>query len=126
MEQRVVATDKAKVVIAQLRSKYGELIFHQSAGCCDGSVALCLEKSDFVIGARDICLGEIVNCQFYIAAEQFTYYKNTQLIIDVATGRASGFSLEASLGLRFITLSRLLSDEEFNKLAKLELNKYCC
>ncbi len=35
--QRVVATDAAKKIIDELREENGELMFHQSGGCCDGS-----------------------------------------------------------------------------------------
>ena len=35
--KRVLVTKKAAEVIAQLKEKHGELMFHQSGGCCDGS-----------------------------------------------------------------------------------------
>ena len=35
--ERISVTDKAKAVIDQLRENHGELMFHQSGGCCDGS-----------------------------------------------------------------------------------------
>lgn len=35
--ERISVTEKAKEVIEQLREQHGELIFHQSGGCCDGS-----------------------------------------------------------------------------------------
>jgi uncharacterized protein (DUF779 family) len=114
--ERVSVTDKAKAIIDKLRDKYGELIFHQSGGCCDGSVPMCFEKGDFLIGARDICLGEIHGCKFYMASDQFEYYKNMHLTIDVSKGRGASFSLEISLGLRFITISRLLTDDEMNNV----------
>jgi len=63
--ERVSVTDKAKAVIDQLRDKHGELIFHQSGGCCDGSAPMCFAKGDFLIGSRDLCLGEIHACKFY-------------------------------------------------------------
>jgi len=68
--ERVSATEAAKAVIDQLRAKHGELIFHQSGGCCDGSSPMCFAKGDFLIGARDICLGEIHGCKFYMASAQ--------------------------------------------------------
>ena len=49
-------------------------------------------------------------------ADQFDYWKHTQLILDVVTGRGSGFSLEAPEGLRFLTRSRVFTDEEVDKL----------
>ena len=47
-----------------------------------------------------------------MGAAQFEYWRHTQLIIDVVPGRGSGFSLEAPLGVRFLTRSRVFTDEE--------------
>jgi uncharacterized protein (DUF779 family) len=38
------------------------------------------------------------------------------LIIDVVKGRGSGFSLEAPEGVRFLTRSRVFTDEEVAEL----------
>ena len=114
--KRVSVTDKAKTVIDQLREKHGELIFHQSGGCCDGSAPMCFEKGDFLIGSRDLCLGEIHGCNFYMAADQFEYMKNMHITVDVSAGRGSSFSLEIPLGLRFMAVSRLFTDEELKHL----------
>ena len=39
--ERIAVTPKAEAVIDQLREKHGELMFHQSGGCCDGSAPMC-------------------------------------------------------------------------------------
>jgi len=114
--ERVAVTDKAKAVIDQLRDKYGELMFHQSGGCCDGSAPMCFAVGEFMVGSRDVMLGEIHGCQFFMAADQFEFWKNTHLTIDVTEGRGASFSLEIPLGLRFMTVSRLFSDEELANL----------
>jgi uncharacterized protein len=49
---------------------------------------------------------------FYIGAAQFDYWRHTQLIIDVVPGRGGGFSLEAPEGFRFLTRSRVFTDDE--------------
>ena len=49
MTQRVEATDAAKEIIDQLREEHGELMFHQSGGCCDGSSPMCFPKGDLMI-----------------------------------------------------------------------------
>jgi hypothetical protein len=59
-----------------------------------------------------VFMGEIAGCPFYMGASQFEYWQHTQLIIDVVPGRGAGFSLEAPEGLRFLTRSRLFTDEE--------------
>jgi len=115
--ERVSVTDKAKAVIDQLRDKHGELIFHQSGGCCDGSAPMCFEKGDFLIGSRDLCLGEIHGCKFYMASDQFEFYKNMHIRVDVSEGRGSSFSLEIPLGLRFMAVSRIFSDDEIKDLS---------
>jgi uncharacterized protein len=50
-------------------------------------------------------------------AAQFDYWKHTQLIIDVVPGRGHGFSVEAPEGVRFLTRSRVFTDEEVDALA---------
>ena len=112
MTERVSVTARARAVIDQLREQHGELIFHQSGGCCDGSAPMCFQKGDFLLGSRDLCLGEIHGCGFYMAADQFEYYKNTHITVDVTEGRGSSFSLEIPLGLRFMAVSKVLTDEE--------------
>ena len=118
--ERVSVTDKAKEVINQLKQEHGELMFHQSGGCCDGSAPMCFAKGDFMVGSRDLCLGEIEGCRFYMAADQFEYYKNSHIVVDVARGRGSSCSLEIPLGLRFMAVSRIFSDEELSKVRPVE------
>lgn len=112
MVERVVATPEALALINELQTQYGELMFHQSGGCCDGSQPMCFEKGDFKLGASDVCLGEIAGCEFWMSKDQQEYWQYTQLLIDIVPGRGSSFSLEIPMGLRFITQSRLFSDEE--------------
>jgi hypothetical protein len=91
-------------------------MFHQSGGCCDGSAPMCYPQGEFLIGDQDKLLGYIGGMPFYISASQFEYWKHTQLIIDVVPGRGGMFSLEGSLGLRFLTRSQLFTDDEFDAL----------
>lgn len=113
---RVKVTDEAKKVIAELRSKYGELMFHQSGGCCDGSSPMCYPAGEFLVGSSDVWMGEIDGCDFYMAKDQFEYWKHTELTIDVTPGRGASFSLEIPLGVRFVTKSRVFTDEESHNL----------
>ena len=114
--ERVAVTAKAEAVIDQLREKHGELMFHQSGGCCDGSAPMCFVVGEFMVGSRDVLLGTIHGCEFYMSADQFEFWQNTHLTIDVTEGRGASFSLEIPLGLRFMTLSRLYTDEELENL----------
>jgi uncharacterized protein (DUF779 family) len=121
--KRVESTQKANDLIDRLREKHGtELMFHQSGGCCDGSAPMCFEVGDFMVGSRDIKMGEIHGCEFFMSEDQFEYMKNTYLTIDVVEGRGSSFSIEIPLGVRFIALSRLFTSEEFENLEKIEVD----
>lgn len=113
---QVMATLPALQLIDTLRARHGDVLFHQSGGCCDGSSPMCFPVGDFIVGDRDVLLGEIGGAPFYISASQFEYWKHTQLIIDVVPGRGGMFSLENGEGVRFLVRSRLFSDDEFAQL----------
>jgi uncharacterized protein (DUF779 family) len=109
---QVTVTPLALELIERLRAKHGALLFHQSGGCCDGSAPMCYPQTEFIVGDRDVLLGEIGGAPFYISAPQFEYWKHTQLIIDVVDGRGGMFSLDNGEGVRFLTRSRLFGDDE--------------
>jgi len=116
--KRVAITDKAIEVLNQLREKHGELIFHQSGGCCDGSAPMIFEEGDMYLDDSDILLGQLDGVNYYMNQDQFEYWKHTHLTVDITAGRGSSFSLEIPLGVRFIIHSRLLTDEENAELNK--------
>jgi uncharacterized protein (DUF779 family) len=113
---RVLATEDARALIGELRAAHGPLLFHQSGGCCDGSAPMCFQETEFRIGSRDVLLGDVDGCRFYMGAAQFEYWKHTQLTLDVVPGRGAGFSLEAPRGVRFIVRSRVLETAEIEEL----------
>lgn len=110
--ERVTATPAALAFIGELRARHGPLMFFQSGGCCDGSAPMCWAMGEFNLGDNDVCLGELDGSPFYIGSEQFAYWEHTQLIIDVVAGNGGMFSLDNGTGRRFLTRSRLFSDEE--------------
>ena len=117
MVEKVIATDAALALVAELQTQYGkDLMFHQSGGCCDNSAANCYLPTDLTIGAQDVHLGEVGGVPFYIGKLQYEYWKHTQLILDVIEGQGGTFSLEGSTGLAFHTRSRLFSDEEWAQI----------
>jgi uncharacterized protein (DUF779 family) len=103
-------------MIAKLRAVHGDLLFHQSGGCCDGSSPMCYPLGEFHVGAQDVLLGSIEDTPVYIGAAQFEYWQHTQLTIDLVPGRGGGFSLEAPEGMRFLTRSRVFTDQEWEEL----------
>lgn len=113
---QVTATPAALALLARLQARHGPVLFHQSGGCCDGSSPMCYPVGDFIVGDRDVRLGEIGGAGVYISPSQFEYWKHTQLIIDVVPGRGGMFSLENGEGVRFLVRSRLFTDEEFAAL----------
>lgn len=117
MVERVSATSEAVELIAELRAQHGDLMFHQSGGCCDGSAPMCYPRGEFMVGDSDVLLGEIGGCPFYMSRAQFEYWQHTHLTIDVVPGRGGMFSLEGPTGRRFLTRSRLFTDEESAQLA---------
>jgi uncharacterized protein (DUF779 family) len=114
--ERVRVTEAATELIRKLRAAHGPLLFHQSGGCCDGSAPMCYPAAEFKIGQRDVWLGEVEGTPVYIGGRQFELWKHTQLIIDAVPGRGAGFSLEAPEGYRFLTRSRVFTDEEAAEL----------
>jgi uncharacterized protein (DUF779 family) len=119
--QRVLITKEAEEMIKKLEVIHGPLLFHQSGGCCDGSSPMCYPRNDFKIGTYDVFLGNIADTPFYISGSQFEYWKHTKLTIDIVKGRGSGFSVESTEGVRFLTRSDLFTDEEYRELETQEL-----
>ncbi|WP_026908078.1 DUF779 domain-containing protein [Paucisalibacillus globulus] len=112
MVNRVTATESTLQLLDKLKLIHGDLMFHQSGGCCDGSSPMCYPRGEFRVGDSDILLGEIGDTPFYISKDQYEYWKHTQLIIDVVNGRGGMFSVEGPEGKRFLTRSRIFTEEE--------------
>ena len=117
MVEKVIATDAALALVAELQAQYGQdLMFHQSGGCCDNSAANCYLPGEITMGAGDVYLGDIGGCPFYIGKAQYETWKHTQLIIDVIEGTGGTFSLEGATGKAFHTRSRVFTPEELAEL----------
>ncbi|NYI04424.1 DUF779 domain-containing protein [Allostreptomyces psammosilenae] len=115
---RVELTAAAEELVERLRSRHGPLMFHQSGGCCDGSAPMCYPRGEFRVGGSDVLLGHVAgDTPFWMSAAQYRYWRHTHLTVDVVPGRGSGFSLEAPEGVRFLLRSRLLTEEELDRLA---------
>jgi uncharacterized protein (DUF779 family) len=119
MYKRIDVTPKAIELINELKARHGELMFHQSGGCCDGSQPMCFEKGDFRLGYSDVCLGMVEGCEFWMSKDQFEYWKHTHLTLNVVEGRGASFSLEIPYGKRFLIESRLFTVEETKDLEPL-------
>jgi uncharacterized protein len=113
---QVIATPAALSLMDKLKEKHGDLMFHQSGGCCDGSSPMCYPRGEFLTGDSDVLLGMLGDTPFYISKPQFEYWKHTQLILDVVPGRGGMFSLEGPEGVRFLIRSRVFRDDEIEAL----------
>jgi uncharacterized protein len=111
-EPRVVATDAALDLIREIQADHPKILFHQSGGCCDGSSPMCYPVDDYIVGDRDVKLGEIGGVPVYISESQFGVWQHTQLIIDVVPGRGGMFSLDNGREKRFLTRSRIFGGGE--------------
>ena len=114
--EQVICTEAAAGLMAKLAAQYGELMFHQSGGCCDGSSPMCYPRGEFIVGDSDVLLATLGDTPFYMSRSQFEYWKHTQLILDVVPGRGGMFSLEGPEGVRFLIRSRVFSDDELAAL----------
>lgn len=119
MIKRVLVDAGASNLISELKGRFGDLMFHQSGGCCDGSSPMCFEKGEFKLGGSDVRLGVIDDCEFWMSKDQFEYWKHTQLTIGITKGCGSSFSIEIPTGFRFMIHSRLFTDEEYANLEPL-------
>lgn len=114
---RVSLTQDAVELLVELTDVHGQLMFHQSGGCCDGSAPMCYPAGEFLTGDSDVLLGvfilpgvadSVAQCEFWMSKAQFEYWKHTHITVDVVTGRGSGFSVESPTGKRFLIRSRLM------------------
>lgn len=116
---RIDVSAEALELIRALKVEFGDLVFHQSGGCCDGSSPMCFQKDDFKIGYSDVGLGVIDGCEFWMSSDQFEYWKHTHITLDIVKGRGSSFSIEIPTGWRFMIRSRLFTEQELANLKPL-------
>ena len=109
---KLEATEACVALIELLKSKHGDLMFHQSGGCCDGSSPMCYPLCEFKVGGQDVLVGELAGCPFYMGKAQYKLWQHTDLTIDVVDGRGASFSLEIPEGKRFIVRSEICAIED--------------
>lgn len=102
---RVQMTSSAAALLRELKERYGPVLFHQSGGCCDGGVPLCLRQNEFRIGARDVLLDVVEGVPFYVDHILFQYLHDEQLTLDAVPAISDSFSLESSEDMRFVSRS---------------------
>ena len=78
---------------------------------------MCFRAADFRVGRKDVRLGVIEGCPFYIATAHFRDVASCQLCIDVVDGGGDSLSIEAADSVRFSPRSRLFDAAEAATLA---------
>ena len=58
--ERVAVTDEAAEFLRRLTGRHGQLMFHQSGGCCDGSSPMCYPSGEFLTGDADVQLADLI------------------------------------------------------------------
>ena len=115
--KRLSVTPKAIEVIQLLEEKFGNLMFYQAGGCCEGTQPQCFEEGGFYLRTGDVCIGEIKEYKFWIDKDLFEYWQYSHFELDVTDGFGpGGFSLETPFGKTFKVNYRLFTDEEINTL----------
>lgn len=123
--KRLSATDKAIRLIMELQDQFGDLMFYQAGGCCEGTQPQCFEKGGFFPRTNDVKIGEILNSEFWIDRDLFEYWKNAHFELDVLDGfGVGGFSLEAPKGKTFKINYRLFTKDELDQLEDIERFQY--
>ena len=77
----------------------------QSGGCCAGSTPMCFPAGEFLTGDRDLLLGVIEGCRFFMDAALYAAWNEPDLVLDVEAGEPEGFSIGPPGGQHFVTRS---------------------
>jgi uncharacterized protein len=101
----ITATPRASALVRRLASEHGPLAIHQSGGCCDGSLPLCLLADEMAPSPNDVLLGRVAGTPFYIDSEQYERWGEPEFLLDVADGAPEGFSLGGP-DLHFVSAPR--------------------
>lgn len=121
--KRLDATQKALDLIDFLADKFGDLMFYQAGGCCEGTQPQCFEKGSFYLRYGDVCIGTLKGFEFWLDKDLFEYWKHAHFTLDAIDGiGAGGFSLETPYGKTFIVNYRLFTEEESANLEDVILN----
>jgi len=112
----VSITRAAAALVVHLQNRHGALLFRQSEGGGVDPAPVCSPVGEFSIEDSDVLLGmlDVVSARqpygvpVWVAGPAFPAWEHSQMVIDVVPGRGAGFSLEASEGVRFLSLARVV------------------
>ena len=114
---RLSVTPKALELVKQLSEEFGELMFYQAGGCCEGTQPQCFREGHFYPRTKDVSIGTVMGFHFWIDHDLFEYWKYSHFELDVTDGfGAGGFSLETAKNKTFKVNYRLFSKDELEHL----------
>lgn len=120
--ERLIASEQARQLLAELTVEYGELILYQGGGCCEGSAPLCVKKERYRLRNGDVNIGQISGVPYWIEGAMFDYWKNVQFEIHVQDGIGGNeYSLERLKNKAFVVVNRLFTADEISQLADVTL-----
>ena len=115
--QRLSATPKALELIRELSEEFGDLMFYQAGGCCEGTQPQCFRKGHYYPRTKDVCIGTVLGFYFWVDHDLYEYWKYNHFELDVTDGfGAGGFSLETAKKKTFKINYRVLSKAELENL----------
>ncbi|WP_297985440.1 DUF779 domain-containing protein [uncultured Chryseobacterium sp.] len=115
--QRLSATPKALELIKELSEEFGDLMFYQAGGCCEGTQPQCFRKGHYYPRTKDVCIGTVLDFYFWVDHDLYEYWKYNHFELDVSDGfGVGGFSLETAKKKTFKINYRVLSKEELENL----------
>lgn len=122
--KRLAVTEKALEMINVLSEKFGDLMFYQAGGCCEGTQPQCFEKGSFYLRMGDVCIGSINGYEFWVDKDLFEYWKYSHFTLDITDGFGpGGFSLETPYSKTFKIIYRLFSEDEAENLIEIKRNE---
>lgn len=123
--KRLSATPKAIELVKELESEFGPLMFYQAGGCCEGTQPMCFKKGGYFPRMKDVCIGQILDYDFWIDYDLFEYWKNAHFELDVIDGFGTGgFSLEIPRGKTFKVNYTLFTPDELDIINQEEIKRF--
>ncbi len=105
----VSATPEAVALIERLQREHGELLFHASGGCCDGTAPMCYKLGELST-LHDVQIGEIAGVPYFLTPHAWNLSHGLGFVIDVQPGEGTTFSLDQGTGQTFCIRQCLLPD----------------
>ena len=115
--KRLDVTPAAAEVIERLKKSMVNWFLIKAEDVVMEQLLCYYEKGDFYVPSRNVKLGEICGCEFFIDKDQFEYFKHSFITIDVREEKSAfgnSFSLEIDLGISLLQNQEFLQMKSIN------------